>query len=406
MKRNLKLTVFSLLLALFGAVACLDLDNRPQGDVFLLTPDLPAETYNYAAPDLPEHFVSALQSFPTNNTFSNVDLGNGIPVIDPISGFISDPRFGSFANPVVTNDGATLGRVLFYDPQLSVNNSISCSSCHFQEAGFADPRRFSKGFGGKVTPRNSMAIVNPGLNNHLFWDSRANGVSDLVLQPVQNHIEMGMEKLDMLEQKIARVEYYPELFQKAFGDSQITRDRIASALSQFLCSMVTTKTRFDQGVAVNFDNYTTLEKMGKDLFFSERTQCSGCHSGVNFAAPDFPGGEYGAPEVKGSANIGLDLSYKDNGLGNGKFRIPSLRNIELTSPYMHDGRFATLEEVVNHYNSGIQAHNHLDAKLKGNDGLPRRMNLSSMEKQALIAFLKTLTDRTITQDPKFSSPFK
>lgn len=404
MKRNLKLTVFALL-ALFGVVACLDLDNKPQPDVFLLTPELPAEPYNYAEPELPAHFVNALQTFPFNNTFSNVDLGNGIPVIDPIFGDISDPRLSAPANPIVTNDGATLGRVLFYDPQMSVNNSISCASCHFQEAGFADPRRFSKGFGGKITPRNSMSIVNPGFNNHLFWDSRATSVTDLVLQPVQNHIEMGMEKLDVLEQKIARVEYYPELFQKAFGDSQVTRDRISSALSQFLCSMVTTNSRFDQGVQSNFDNYTTMEKMGKDLFFSERTQCSGCHSGVNFAAPDFPGGDYGAPEVKGSANIGLDLVYKDNGLGNGKFRIPSLRNIELSAPYMHDGRFANLEEVVNHYNSGIQAHSHLDDKLKGSDGLPRRMNLSGMEKQALIAFLKTLTDRTITQDQKFSSPF-
>lgn len=360
--------------------------EKNAGPLGLKTPDLPEQPYKY---------TEAMQT----------NLGRiGVfaqPNIDIFPGtFISNPN-----NPVVTDAGATLGRVLFYDGQLSLNNSVSCATCHKQELAFSDNSAGSIGFGGKITPRNSMAITNPVVNNNLFWDSRSNSVLDLVARPIQNHIEMGMEDMQTLAKKLSRVEYYKPLFEKAYGTSEVTEDRISNALAQFVCSMTTANSRFDRGLENNFAEFTTLEKMGQDLFFSARAKCSSCHSGNNFAAADFPGGEYSAPTVQGAVNIGLDLVTRDPGKNDGAFRIPSLRNIALTAPYMHDGRFKSLSEVIEHYNRGIAAHPGLDKKLKNPDGSPVRLGLNTLEKQALIAFLNTLTDEGYTRDPKFSDPF-
>lgn len=338
-------------------------------------------------------------------------FGGGGVVIDPIN---IDPGFGGGffvnpQNPQISNAGATLGRVLFYDPQLSLNNLIACASCHKQELAFSDGVAASTGFAGKTTPRNSMAILNAAFNNNLFWDSRVGSVTDLATRPIQNHIEMGIEEMERLTRKLAKVSYYPALFESSFGDQQITEERIASALAQFVCSITTSNSRFDQEMMNNFTGFTTLEKMGKDLFFSARTNCNRCHAAPNFAAPDFVGGEYGSTfngqDLKGGANNGLDLAPKDPGLGQGRFRIPSLRNIALTGPYMHDGRFKTLEQVVEHYNSGIQAHPALDKNLRNADGSPLRPDLNGLEKKALVAFMNTLTDQTLLTDPKYSNPF-
>ncbi|MGB1243385.1 MAG: cytochrome-c peroxidase, partial [Chitinophagales bacterium] len=268
------------------------------------------------------------------------------------------------------------------------------------------------GFKGKVTPRNSMTIVNPIMNNNLFWDSRASSIRGLVLEPVQNHIEMGMESINKLSVKLSETSFYPELFQKAYGTEEVTEEGIADALMQFLMSMMSYKSKWDVGVEQNFENFDALETMGRGLFFSQRTQCSGCHSGVNFSAPDgfgnldirllgnstgdliftnqfgdissLGGGEYF--ETQGTANIGLDVVYADQGRGDGNFKIPSLRNIGLTAPYMHDGRFNTLEEVINHYDQNLQPHTDLDTKFKSSNGIPKRMDLSQLEKRALEAF--------------------
>ncbi len=370
------------------------------------TPYLPTSVLNYSPTDIPEHFNGALP-FPFD-----VD-GNSIHDDSALE---------------INSDMATLGRVLFYDNRLSLNNTISCASCHKQANGFADPVASSVGFKGKVTPRNSMTIVNPIMNNNLFWDSRASSIRGLVLEPVQNHIEMGMESIDKLSVKLSETSFYPELFQKAYGSEQVTENRIADALMQFLMSMMSYKSKWDAGVEQNFANFNALETMGKELFFSQRTQCSGCHSGVNFSAPDgfgnfdmrflgnstgdliftddfggFGGGEYF--ESQGTANIGLDMVYKDKGRGNGNFKIPSLRNIGLTAPYMHDGRFNTLEEVINHYDQNIQPHSDLDSKFRASNDTPKRMNLSNLEKRALEAFLHTLTDDSFVKDVRFSDPF-
>jgi cytochrome c peroxidase len=168
--------------------------------------------------------------------------------------------------------------------------------------------------------------------------------------------------------------------------------------------MITMNSKTDQ-VDNGLATYSVMEKMGRDIFFSERASCFKCHSGTNFSAPDDPGGAYGSPTVAGTANVGLDKTYADNGKGNGKFRIPSLRNIELSAPYMHDGRFGSLEQVIEHYSHGIQAHPHLDANLKDANGQPKRMNFNAEEKDALIAFLRTLTDVSFISNPKYSDPF-
>lgn len=332
-------------------------------------------------------------------------LSSDLEDYDDITGIATNLFFDRAQNIKVTDAGATLGRVLFYDTRLSINNRISCGSCHSQKHGFADPRQFSEGFGGKVTSRNAMAIVNPFSNNHFFWDSRVSQIKELSLEPVRNHIEMGMEKMDDLIVKLSSTSFYPELFQKAFSNEVITEDKIASALSQFMCSLISVDSRMDRGARNNLANFSELEKLGHNLFFSQKTMCSSCHSGGNFSAPDFQGGEYSQPTVQGTANIGLQLVYTDNGKHEGQFKIPSLRNIAVTSPYMHDGRFKTLAEVIEHYDNGVALHQNLDSKFRTPQGA-RKLNLSAIEKTALIAFLNTLTDEKFLNDERYSDPFK
>jgi cytochrome c peroxidase len=317
---------------------------------------------------------------------------------------------GTQNSGAIKNDVATLGRVLFYDKQMSVNNTIACGSCHLQSKAFSDMGEQSEGFKGVKTSRNSLSIANPVLTSNLFWDSRSKSLRDMALQPVQNHLEMGMEDLKYLTTKLNSVSYYQDLFKKAYGSSYITEQGINTALTQFLASMVSHNSKFDVGAKSKFANFDPMENMGKELFMSERLGCTKCHSGVNFSLADentHDNTGYGPSSgTEGTANIGLNLVYKDNGRANGKFKIPSLRNIELTAPYMHDGRFKSLEQVVEHYNKGINAHPNLDDNLKDEQGRPKKLNLTSIEKTALISFLKTLTDNTYTTDVKYSDPFK
>lgn len=374
-----------ILLCLFtaGFFACVKFNGTP-GQASALVPELPGQYYNYADQD-----ISALAVQPL--IFDN---------------FIPDAGKLKLTDMGVTDAGATLGRVLFYDKRLSVNNTVSCGTCHKQGFAFSDQLAGSSGFEGRVTPRNTPSIINPVAGKSFFWDSRSNSLEDLSLRPVQNHLEMGMESMESLKTKLRNTSFYPQLFVAAFGAEEINEGTISSALSQFLRSMVTLNSKFDQGLASGFSNYTPLERMGKDLFESTRTNCSQCHKGNNFTASEEITGEYGSSSGSlGGANIGLELHYADNGIGNGKFKIPSLRNVALTAPYMHDGRFNTLMEVVNQYNNAIQPHASLDHNLKeGNT--PKRMNLNEIEKEALVAFLGTLTDYSFIQDPKFSNPFK
>jgi cytochrome c peroxidase len=310
------------------------------------------------------------------------------------------------ATDITTDAGATLGRVLFYDKRLSTNQTISCSSCHQQTHGFADPRRVSLGFDGSKGTRNAMGLSNARWyqRKHFFWDERANTLEDQTLMPVQNPIEMGMT-LDAVTNRLAAEPFYTNLFALAFGTPDITTNRISAALSQFVRSIVTTASRYDIGLSNNFANFTEQENLGRNLFFGRAGNppppCAICHGTDNFVP------------TTTLNNNGLEFPYVDNGVGaitglaaqNGLFKVPSLRNIELTAPYMHDGRFTNLDQVVEFYNSGIVNNPNLSPPLRAPGGAPLRLNLTTDQKAALVAFLKTLTDASLATNPKFSDPF-
>ena len=343
---------------------------------------IPTTLFNYSNPTFPSHFLTDIvQSFdntPTTTTSSN--------------------------------DIATLGRVLFYEKQLSANATIACASCHTQANGFTDPRQFSIGFSGAATGRNSMGIANVRFyeNGHFFWDERADTLEDQTLIPIQSDVEMGLT-LDEAVSNINNQDYYAFLFEQAFGDSTVTSVRISTALSQFIRAMVSYESAYDQGVQNNFANFSASQNRGRGLFFSRRTNCATCH--VN----DRNNGNQAIFQADRPRNNGLDadLVNADNGQGdvtgntndNGKFKVSSLRNIAETAPYMHDGRFATLADVIEHYDSGVQAHPNLDNRLQRN-GVPRQLNLSDQDKTDLIAFLHTLTDDVFLTEEKFSDPFR
>jgi cytochrome c peroxidase len=314
----------------------------------------------------------------------------------------------------------TLGRVLFYDRKLSLNNSVACATCHKQNLAFADNVAFSEGFERKLTARNSMPIQNlttsfrfdtlvidpimPGFfPTLLFWDGREHDLRTMVMKPIVNHVEMGFTDLSKLEEKLARVDYYEPLFEKAFGDKIITEERIALAISSFVQSITSQETKFNNMV-VGTATLSALEIKGRELFTSTY-DCNSCHQ---IESP------HGYIMAGTFANIGLEQSYQDNGLGevtknsadNGKFKIPSLRNVTLTAPYMHDGRFKTLDDVMEHYSHGIEDHPNLDPRLRSATGAARVMEIPQGDKTAIIAFLHTLTDYKMITDPKFSDPFK
>ncbi len=354
---------------------------------------------------------------------------NRIPVLpetvykyDSIGGVVSFDATAGFA---IDNHKATLGRVLFYETQLSMNNRVSCGSCHRQSAGFADHVAKSEGFDGKLTKRNSQAILNTGLQSFFFHDLREEFLENMVLMPIADHIEMGLEDKDYMVEKISSIPYYKNLFANAFGDSTVTITRISDGLVHFIRSMISVNSKWDVARENNFVNLNPQELRGKDLYFHE-FPCSSCHGGNNLM-----GG------ASAGENIGLDLWYSDPGtVGvdpvrnvpmNGWFKVPSLRNIEVTGPYMHDGRFRTLEEVVDFYDHGIQRHPQLSFFLRrGTNGgffrlgespqdleqnlltgvEPLRMFMTTQQKQDLVAFMKTFTDHNFLNDPRFSDPFK
>jgi cytochrome c peroxidase len=365
--------------------------------------DLPDRPFNYAKPDLPEHFRTRLV-----NRFDNTPSDNP-----------------------TTDDGATLGRALFYDRRFSSDGTLSCASCHVQGNAFADPNRVSKGVGGRVGDRNAMGLINARFrqSGRFFWDSRAETLEIQVLKPIEDANEMAHD-VDKAIDAIRRDPAYPPLFRKAFGDEDIDRDRVAKALAQFVRSIVSYRSKFDDGlaqagsIAQDFPNFSDAENLGKKIFLgdherSSRGNCATCHlRNYAFNRPSDRAQQAAIFQPDRLLNNGLDaeLATVDNGVGDltldprdyGRFAVPDLRNVELTAPYMHDGRFQTLEEVVEHYNTGVKAHPNLDPQLREGRGRPgpRLMNLDEKKKAALVAFLKTLTDRELVADPKYSDPFR
>jgi len=337
-------------------------------------PVLPNTPYNYANPPLPMHF--------TDQETAQRD---------------TSPR----ENPV-TDLGATLGRVLFYDRQLSREGDLACASCHIQSHGFSDPRPLSNGFQGRRTDRHSMALANLRWNGDgsMLWDHSQPSLEHQALLPIQNPREMALHIDDVIS-RMETLAYYPPLFEAAFGDSEISEDRIARALSQFVRAMVSFRSPFDRGLEQDFQNFTELERGGMAIFYRDGS-CAACHVG-NLQLFDQPDSN------------GLDIESEDVGYqvvtgapeDSGKFRPPSLRNIAIRPPYMHDGRFSTLDEVIDHYSNGIQPSPGLSAVLSTDSGkAPRKMNFSDKNKKSLVAFLHTLTDRAFLDDEKFSDPFR
>ena len=375
-----RLAVSALMLAL-AACGGRSEPTTPPGVAQATTIDF-AAVDNYAAPALPAYFdetVAALDNSPAANA--------------------------------VNDRVATLGRVLFYDLSLSTNNRASCAACHQQAFGFTDSMRFSNGISSAATTDfHSMRLANlrywqPGST---FWDRRTASVEAQASHPLHSLVEMGWGgaagDMNDLMRKMSAAPYYPELFDWAFGTPTISEPRIQQALAQFIRAMVSSSSRWDEGYArvfsaaapnraldVDLPNFTRQENRGRHLFMTPVAQdgagCSACHLPPTFA---------------------LAANSRSNGLDAGEtrlFKAPSLRNVGLTGPYMHDGRFATLAEVVDFYDHGIQDSPALDPRLRQGSGL-QRLNLTAQDRAALVAFLMTLTDPVLTTDARFSDPFR
>lgn len=308
-------------------------------------------------------------------------------------------------NPM-TEEGVLLGRRLFYEKKLSGDNSISCGSCHAPDHAFSDPAQFSAGVNGTLGNRNSMALVNLGWQTSFFWDGRSKTLEEQILEPVINPIEMHETWKHAVSELKQDVRYRNAFFQ-AFGTSDFDSTHVAKAIAQFLRTMISGKSKFD--VIYKYENsipftgndqqiwqtVTAEELAGYDLFKSlNGADCFHCHNGPLMQVQKF-------------SNNGLDATFTDLGRGlitgnvndNGKFKVPTLRNIELSGPYMHDGRFQTLDEVIEHYSSGIHQSATIDPLIEfASQG---GVQLDTEQKQQLKAFLLTLTDHEFVTNPDF-----
>ncbi len=290
----------------------------------------------------------------------------------------------------LTEEGIALGRKLFYDPILSGDSTLSCAGCHKSRAAFSDDRRFSFGIDGSIGTRQAMQIINPGWMPKLFWDGRAKSVEDQALAPVENPVEMKAH-WPMVVDRLKASKEYRLLFHQAFGTADITKELAVKAIAQFERTFLSYRSKFDRE-RLGKVFYDVEEQDGYDMFFSERGDCFHCHGGVLLTDNAFH-------------NNGLDTIPEDTGLeevthsefDRGKFKTPTLRNIELTAPYMHDGRFRTLEEVIDFYSEGLQPSKTIDPLMKAIRN--RGKHFTPYEKKALLAFLKTLTDTAFVNNP-------
>jgi cytochrome c peroxidase len=293
-------------------------------------------------------------------------------------------------NPLI-GERVALGKALFQERALSRDGTISCASCHHSDAAFSDPQRISTGIDGRSGTRNAMPLFNLAWKSSFFWDGRAPSLRTQALMPIADHAEMD-ESLDRVCDKLAAISNYPALFAAAFGTPGIDAAKIGLALEQFMLTLTSYDAKFDRALRGKAD-FSDDEKRGFELFMTEydpRTgqlgaDCFHCHGGPLFSDHQFH-------------NNGLEADAGDSGRQRvtglhadiGKFSTPSLRNLARTAPYMHDGRFATLEEVVAHYSSGIHRTATLDPNLaKHPEG---GLQLSPEDQRALVAFLKTLTE--------------
>lgn len=332
-------------------------------------PSLPSQTagyVQYAITNLPDHYK------------------NG-----PVAATDNTPP----DNPL-TDAGATLGRVLFYDKRLSHTNGVSCSSCHRQANGFSDPNQFSTGVAGQ-TSRHSPGLSNAKYyaNGKAFWDERAASLEAQALVPIENVVEMGSTLSEVIE-KLNATAYYPALFQAAFGTTEITSDRIGKAIAQFERSMVSYQSKYDTAFTPgqaqpNFAAVFTPQELAGEQLFHGAARCSQCHT-TNAHVSD------------AVHNIGLDVTSSDPGAGNGDFKAPSLRNVAVRGRFMHDGRFLSLGQVLQFYSTGVQDNPNLDPILRAPS---LTLNLTAQQLSQLQAYLNTLTDNAFLTSALFSDPF-
>lgn len=302
------------------------------------------------------------------------------------------PVYNFSANPV-TQGGFELGRKLFYDPLLSVNNTISCGNCHIQTSGFTQHgHSVSHGIFDRLGTRNSPPVMNLAWSPAFMWDG---GIFDLDLQPlapIANHVEMGEDITHVLD-KLKNSSVYPALFTKAYGTSEITTTRFLKALSQFMTLCVSSHSKYDSVMRNTGVSFSATEQNGYALF---KQKCSSCHPEPLFTDNSFRNNGLSISGVNDQGRYLVTLNAADKY----KFKVPSLRNLQYTSPYMHDGRFFTLDAVLDHYTSQVQATPNLDPLLQqgGQLGIP----LTTDERTKILAFLATLNDRVFVTDPRFS----
>jgi cytochrome c peroxidase len=321
---------------------------------------------------------------------------------------------GSFPAPDIPSDNeltqqkVQLGRMLFFEERLSALDNQSCASCHRQTGVFSDTAQFSIGTFGDLGGRQAMAVVNLAWNtNGFFWDGRSPTLRHQSLQPIQNPVEMA-ETLDNVVAKLDQDQMYKDQFIRAFGDESITSERMGLAMEQFMMTIVSNDSKYDRFLAGTVE-LNESEERGRELFFQEYNpffpeisgaDCAHCHSGINFENDEY-------------MNNGLDTDAEFEDMGRydvtedeadrAKFKVPTLRNIELSPPYMHGGRFQTLEEVVDHYNEGIQLSSTVDPTVANTEATG--LMLSEEDKADLVNFLKTLTDDTFLNNSEYSDPF-
>lgn len=321
--------------------------------------------------------------------------------------FYSEPA----SNPS-TVEGIALGKALFFDPRLSLDSSVSCASCHKPEKAFSDGLVRSVGIGGTINRRNAPGLYNIGLSRKFFWDGRDTSLEQQSLHPIQDANEMGLNLADAVN-RLQNAKNYHTLFGNAFGTHTISPDLIARALAQYMRSLVSTRTKYDSFL-VGLYVPTELEMKGLNLFKTHPDplagtkgirggNCGDCHLQQTLLGK--------LDGYEGFNNNGLETEFsgsQDEGLKRvtgkpedlGKFKIPSLRNVALTAPYMHDGRFATLEQVLDHYNhEDLKYRPNVDPLIKvaSNERFGESLLLAPDEKTAIIAFLHMLTDHSATQ---------
>lgn len=318
----------------------------------------------------------------------------------------------SFPPPMLPSDnalteaGVLLGRMLFHDPRLSADDSQACADCHRQTNGLSDPRRFSIGIRGEEGTRQAMALHNMAWHEEgFFWDNRAATLREQSLMPIEDPLEMDAD-LEAIVAKLNGIQGYRDQSVRAFGEAELSAERMGLAMEQFMLTMVSDNSKYDR-VLRGEESFTAAEQRGLDLYNAEfdptgavkGAECFHCHGGFNFT--NNRAVNNGLDPVGSIADIGLEGVTGDPA-DRAKFKVPSLRNIAVTAPYMHDGRFNTLEEVIAHYNNGVQSTPSTDPLLQFS--ISPGLGLDAEDVADLIAFLQTLTDDAFLNEAAFAAP--